>query len=51
MEDLLNAFPGRSYKAISTKAGKLGISANECRRKKTDLSYLDLDNLTCESLY
>ena len=51
MENLLNAFPGRSYKAISTKAGKLGISANECRRKKTDLSYLDLDNLTCESLY
>lgn len=50
-EELLNSFSGRTYKAIAEKARGLKISANECRRRKGSLKYLDLDELTPEKAY
>ena len=50
-EQLLLKFPNRTYKAISEKARKLNISANNCRKKKGDLSFLELTSLTKETAY
>lgn len=50
-EQLLLKFPNRTYKAISEKARKLNISANNCRKKKEDLSFLELTSLTKETAY
>lgn len=50
-ERLLSKFPNRTYKSISEKARKLNISSNDCRRRKGDLSFLELANLTKETAY
>lgn len=50
-EQLLSKFPNRTYKSISEKARKLKISANYCRKRKGDLTFLELTNLTKETAY
>lgn len=51
MKELLNAFPGRTYQKIELHAHYLGYHAKVDRSRKCDLSFLDLDSLTKESLY
>lgn len=51
MEELLNAFPGRSYQKIQLHANWLGYSSKTDRKRKCDLSFLDLNNLTKENAY
>ena len=51
MEDLLKAFPGRTYQKIELHAHWLGYHAKVDRSRKCDLSFLDLNALTKESLY
>ncbi len=51
MEDLLKAFPGRTYQKIELHAHWLGYRAKIDRSRKCDLSFLDLNALTKESLY
>ena len=51
MEDLLNAFPGRTYQKIELHAHQLGYHAKTNRSRKCNLSFLDLNSLTTESLY
>lgn len=51
MEDLLLSFPGRTYQEILLHANKLGYHTNTDRKRKCDLTFLDLDSLTKESSY
>lgn len=51
MEELLKAFPGRTYQKILLHANKLGYHSKTDRKRKCNLSFLDLDKLTKESLY
>ena len=51
MEDLLKAFPGRTYQKLELHAHWLGFHAKIDRSRKCDLSFLDLNTLTKESLY
>lgn len=51
MEDLLAAFPGRTYQKIQLHANQLGYHAKTDRKRKTNLDFLELDHLTKESLY
>lgn len=51
MEDLLCSFPGRTYQEILLHANKLGYHTNTDRKRKCDLTFLDIDSLTKESTY
>lgn len=51
MEELLKAFPGRTYQKIMLKAHTMGYKSKANRRRKTNLSFLDLNDLTPQSLY
>lgn len=51
MEELLNAFPGRTYQKIQLHANQLGYHSKTDRKRKCNLSFLDLDSLTKNSLY
>lgn len=51
MEELLSAFPGRTYQKIQLHANWLGYTSKINRNKKCDLSFLDIDNLSKENSY
>lgn len=51
MKELLDAFPGRSYQKIQLHANQMGYHSKTDRKRKSDLSFLDLNNLTPENAY
>lgn len=51
MEELLKAFPGRSYQKIQLHANWLGYRSKTNRKRKCDLSFLDLNKLTKDNAY
>lgn len=51
MEELLKTFPGRTYQQIELHAHWLGYHTETERKRKCDISFLNLENLTKESLY
>ena len=51
MEELLNAFPGRTYQKIQLHANWLGYHSKTDRKRKCDLSFLNIESLTKDSLY
>lgn len=51
MEQLLAAFPGRTYQKIQLHANWLGYHSKTDRKRKCDLTFLDTDKLNKENLY
>ena len=51
MKELLETFPNRTYQEIQLHANTLGYHSKCNRKRKCDLSFLKLDNLTYKSAY